>query len=285
MAGITFPSDAIGDLETLDDPNDPQAQRQRAAALQSNSPSLLFARKRTLQATLQKEAAATRIRLENMTCNFLEPLEAVLREAGGAGSSTNMSRLHCLAFGYLAIMFYAPVQHPWFAETVTARYPRIVAFITETRRAIFESGDDVKAEVVMSQAPLLYSSEPAPRSLSLPWRLPHPLPTTAILKTTIRQIFDFLVTPAQRWLLFAEPKPRSPSSSIPSLPILGLAAAPPLLTGIAYFVYATFFSASASAGSFWGGPDPDKHFGRPLYSNKLEGLGEAGAMLSVIGGF
>lgn len=269
----------MGDLEASSDPDDPQQQQQRAAALHSNSPSLLFARRRTLQASLRKEAAATRFRLDGLIGNLLDPLAVVLNlEESDEEDNFKPTQLHCLAFGYLAIMMYAPVLHPWFAETTKARYPKVVKFVAHMREASFGS-KSIDVHDAMTQ-PVL----PGSTISKLPWRLASQPPLTSSLTATLRELVNFIISPAQRWLLFAEPTSRS-TSSLSSLPIFGLAAAPPLVTGIAYLVYSTFISASAPATSYWGGGEVDKHFGRPLYANKLEGLGEAGAMLSVLGGY
>jgi len=221
-----------------------------------------------------------------MIANLLEPLVTGLRigkrqkvDEDGEGTPSKLSRVHCLAFGYLAIMLYAPVPHPWFAETARAKYPGIVEFITETRQAVFGLAE-IQAQTIMAQAPRLHTSLGS-TTFSLPWRISPAPPIISTLTNTVHQLFNFIISPAQRWMIFANSQKRS-QSSIPSLPVLGLATAPPLLTGLAYFVYVTFFSPSASSYSYWGGSEIDKHFGRPLYANKLEGLGEAGAMLSVI---
>jgi len=282
-AGITFPSDAVGDLDTLSDPNDPQQQQQHAASMHSNSPSLLFARTRTLQATLRKEAMATRFRLDHMVCNLLDPLQHVLtaRRDQHTNEESVPSELHCLAFGYLGIMLRAHVTHPWFAETTKARFPGIADFIEQMEKILF-GNEEISAQIVMTQAPAL-NSFGSSDAAGLPWRLPSPPSYRTAVISTFRQALDYVISPAQRWLLFSQPQGHS-ESSMPPLPILGLAVAPPLLTGIACYVWSTIFSSSASSASYWGGGEADKHFGRPLYANKLEGLGEAGAMLSVIGG-
>ncbi|MCJ1435942.1 hypothetical protein MMC27_005318 [Xylographa pallens] len=108
----------------------------------------------SVSAAIKTPETASRIRLEALTENVLDPLVALLTHvsrtntAGNEGSyllsQQRPSSLDCLALGYLALFVVPSVPHPFLATTLKEKYPTLTLYV---RRGIKQCyGGVVKLE-------------------------------------------------------------------------------------------------------------------------------------------
>jgi sorting and assembly machinery component 37 len=79
---------------------------------------------------------AARFKLDALTNELLDPLSDLLEKKDYLLEGGKPSSLDCLAFGYLALMFYPPVPQAWLKEALQARFPRIVSYINRMREGL-----------------------------------------------------------------------------------------------------------------------------------------------------
>jgi sorting and assembly machinery component 37 len=110
---------------------------------------LSMGRKAGIQGLLSSPIYAARFKLDNLSNELLEPLASLLGKKDYLLEGGKPSSLDCLAFGYLALMFYPPVPQAWLKEALQARFPRLVSYIGRMRDELLGS-EDVKAADVWS---------------------------------------------------------------------------------------------------------------------------------------
>jgi hypothetical protein len=109
---------------------------------------------------------AARFRLDALSHELLEPLSDLLGRNDYLLAGDRPSSLDCLAFGYLALLFFPAVPQAWLRETIQTKFPRITTYIQRMRKVVF-LGDDVDACTVWAVSE---GSTDAKQSVLLPWQ-------------------------------------------------------------------------------------------------------------------
>lgn len=151
----------------------------KAAGLPSdsraNQPRILqMGRGKGLSGLLSSPLYAARFKLDALTNELLEPLSELLGKKDYLFEGDKPSSLDCLAFGYLALMFYPSAPQAWLKEAIQSRYPRIHRYIGRMRDELLGK-EDVKASDVWSLVQSVENDEEAGATLRrlgmrLPWR-------------------------------------------------------------------------------------------------------------------
>jgi glutathione S-transferase len=84
---------------------------------------------------------AARFRLDALSHELLEPLSDLLGDKDYLLAGDTPSSLDCLAFGYLALLFYPMVPQAWSRETIQNKFPRIANYVQRMRKAAFLAGE------------------------------------------------------------------------------------------------------------------------------------------------
>ncbi|KAI9755522.1 MAG: Protein required for ethanol metabolism [Chaenotheca gracillima] len=228
-------------------------------------PSLLRQPRETVSNLLGQPQHASKIRLDALTTNWLDPLHDLLGQKRYLLSESSLSSLDCLAFAYLALAVYPDVPQSWLRETLRSRFRRLEQYTQNLRAELF--GDDEHQH-------------------SLPWQTPAHLGVLRIATALGSTALESL--PIPKHLLDS-----SSTSPLQTLTLTTTAAAAALLSYMLYTsppsaftpTYArdvTFYppslQSSAHAQSFQGRGE----HGVPEQDAKLQTLGEAGAALSFL---
>lgn len=109
---------------------------------------------------------AARFKLDGLSNELLQPLADQLGKKGYILGGDSPSSLDCLAFGYLALLRYAPVPQAWIQETIQKKYPSIEKYIDRLW------GDLLQKEKIRSEDVWSVTTDQAKASdlgLQLPW--------------------------------------------------------------------------------------------------------------------
>lgn len=227
---------------------------------------------------------AARIRLDALANELLEPLSDLLETKRYLFPGDTPSSLDCAAFGYLALMYYAPVPQAWLKEAMQTRFPRLVAYIERIRSEVVGSAA-IEAKDVWAiasqqrgcreiQARLLQSGS------NLPWGPIPPRPLSSTIAMAAREIMPnlpVLSTILQRGVTL-QAADYTASEKVPSsLPS-------PLAVRSMYAVSTAILAAVAAMAI--------QHRRSPREGDLIfwalrpsaQGLGEAGNILSVLAG-
>ncbi|KAF2738459.1 hypothetical protein EJ04DRAFT_541381 [Polyplosphaeria fusca] len=152
----------------------------RSTGLPSGQPtSLNLGRGKGLRGLLSSPIHAARFRLDGLSNELLEPLSDLLKQKDYLFGGSKPSSLDCLAFGYLALMLYPTVPQAWLKETIQARCPRLLRYITRLRGELL-SGEDTKASDVWTvSSGGLDSSKTPGHSMRLPCMRQSRAPTAS----------------------------------------------------------------------------------------------------------
>lgn len=163
-----------------------QRQREHSAAVASGQiPRNFIQRPRdTVSSLLGRTAQQNHFRLDALTGEFFEPLEAMLGNkpyllAGEKGDSP--SSLDCLALGYLSLALVPDLTSTWLRDAMRAKAPLLSAYTERMRRQCF---GEAPADVTHA-----FSPQSAPPS-SLPWRAPERVSVTTIGSTLLSTLAD-----------------------------------------------------------------------------------------------
>ncbi|KAF2202586.1 hypothetical protein GQ43DRAFT_448003 [Delitschia confertaspora ATCC 74209] len=163
----------------------------------SNKPKVLqLGRGKGLSGLLGSPVYAARFRLDALTNELMEPISDLLGKKDYLFEGDKPSSLDCLAFGYLALMFYPSVPQPWLKETIQARFPRITRYISRMREELL-GGEDIKPADVWSITHSEGTVEEIETSLHrlamhLPWRPQPSRGITSGARTAGREIISSL---------------------------------------------------------------------------------------------
>jgi sorting and assembly machinery component 37 len=158
---------------------------------------LSMGRGKGLQGFLSSPIYAARFKLDTLTNELLEPLFDLLGKKDYLLEGGRPSSLDCLAFGYLATMFYPAVPQAWLKEALQLRYPRLVRYITRMREELL-GRDDIRAVAVWSISSLKPDNEVAiaetrnSLGLRLPWHPRSARPLHSTLTTASKEIVSNL---------------------------------------------------------------------------------------------
>ncbi|KAF2651485.1 hypothetical protein K491DRAFT_696397 [Lophiostoma macrostomum CBS 122681] len=156
---------------------------------------LSMGRGKGLQGFLSSPIYAARFKLDTLTNELLEPLFELLGKKDYLLEGGRPSSLDCLAFGYLATMFYPTLPQAWLKEALQLRYPRLVRYISRLREELLGREDIQAADVwtISSSKTKNEASITDTRNsvgLRLPW---HPR-SARPLHTTLKRATDEMVS-------------------------------------------------------------------------------------------
>lgn len=270
----------------------PEGVPEQSPLAQSTSPSLLFARGQAAQASLRNQAQTAHFKLEGAIDALCEPLDRSLRKYKGEQEgkrtgyllhSSDMTWIDYLAYGYLSLLLYPDVPNRWITDVLRKRWRRVAEYTDQLRKEL--KALDVDAEKVLRHAPVLDSKtlnnhaddkeqheqnshdHPAPSNRLYYNLMPPPtlLARTQTLLTTVLTAFIPISLQSQIVSLFTNP----------SIPLLTLFLTTSAISAASLISAAQILLAGKGAK----GPSTTYVFRRPP-ATRLEGLGEAGALLS-----
>lgn len=110
-----------------------------------------------MQKWLRVQKHSDTFQLYQLSEAFFGPLERLLGDKEyllGTGEPTS---LDSLALGYLSLMLFAPVTHPWLADAMKQRYPKLQQYTARFYRQTFkDSSIPWKGKVSLAPAPSTY---------------------------------------------------------------------------------------------------------------------------------
>ncbi|KAJ5863663.1 uncharacterized protein N7529_005579 [Penicillium soppii] len=126
------------DLQAMED----QRKRDHSAAVAAGQiPATLIQQpKETVSKLLGRTAKSNHFRLEALTADFFEPLEAMLASKPvllPADDENSPSSLDCLAIGYLSLALHPDLAFPWLRDAMRAKAPRLTAYTERMRSRVF----------------------------------------------------------------------------------------------------------------------------------------------------
>jgi glutathione S-transferase len=218
---------------------------------------------------------AARFRLDALSHELLEPLSDLLGDKDYLLAGDTPSSLDCLAFGYLALLFYPMVPQAWSRETIQNKFPRIATYVQRMRKAAFLAGE-VDAATVWAVST---DSIGARKNMLLPWQPNSQAFASSTWAATCEIVGNIpVLSSIRRRSAIAHAKPsataRHTRSSLPTPlvvnTLLGLTAA--TAVGLASLSLHHRRSPREGALIFW------------ALRPESPGLGEAGDILRAFGG-
>ncbi|KAK4547179.1 hypothetical protein LTR36_001400 [Oleoguttula mirabilis] len=150
--------------------------------------SLLLPRKDTLRSLLQRPERVATFKLHALAENFFAPLQDMLGEKSYLVGS-EMTRVDCLAYGYLSLMLYPKMPQDWLASTMRRKYRKLVEY---TERIHTELRLQTRVEDVLSMSACTTEADVVGRrkacDMALPWSSPAASTLFDVTKTTIREL-------------------------------------------------------------------------------------------------
>lgn len=148
-----------------------QRKRDHSAAVASGQipQNLIQKPKDTVSKLLGRTAQTNQFRLEAITADFFEPLEAMLSKKDSLlPTATNSpSSLDCLAAGYLSLALIPDLAFPWLRDAMRTKAPLLTAYTERMRTRAFE-----------------------PATKSLPWRAPDRISVSTVGRTLLNTLAD-----------------------------------------------------------------------------------------------
>lgn len=165
------------DLQAMED----QRQRDHSAAVASGQipQNLIQQPKETVSKLLGRTAQSNHFRLEALTADFFEPLEAMLSSKScllPADENNSPSSLDCVASAYLSLALIPDLAFPWLRDAMRAKAPLLTAYTERMRSRAFGTVD--------------VSHAFAPVAESLPWRAPDRLSVATVGSTLLNTLAD-----------------------------------------------------------------------------------------------
>ena len=217
---------------------------------------------------------AARFKLDALSNELLEPLADLLGQSDYLLKADRISSLDCLAFGYLALLYYPAVPQAWLKETIRSKFPRIASYLGKMREELFLNEESIASEVwsISSGSRDAYSGAP------LPWQARASSLASSTL-SGVREILGNLpaVSSYGQSTTVIELEPTQSAvrarSSLPSRALVNTLVGATAAVAIGFASLAVRHRRSPREGAliFWA-----------LRPSK--GLGEAGNILSVLSG-
>ncbi|KAF2030300.1 hypothetical protein EK21DRAFT_65683 [Setomelanomma holmii] len=115
----------------------------RAAGLPTDRPAgaMRMGRGKGIGGFLSTPVYAARFRLDALSNELLEPLAELLEKKPYLLREDKPSSLDCLAFGYLALLYFPEVPQAWLKETIQTKFPRLASCIRRLRTEFFTNED------------------------------------------------------------------------------------------------------------------------------------------------
>ncbi|KAJ5703409.1 hypothetical protein N7493_011798 [Penicillium malachiteum] len=167
------------DLQAMED----QRQREHSAAVAAGHIPRNFIQqpRETVSGLLGRTSQQNHFRIDALTGEFFEPLEAMLGQKSSLLAASTPSSLDCVALGYLSLALIPDLTQPWLRDAMRAKAPRLSAYTERMRTSCF---GETRIEAVHA-----FSPESAPPS-SLPWRAPGRISVTAVGTTLLSTLAD-----------------------------------------------------------------------------------------------
>ncbi|KAJ5174720.1 uncharacterized protein N7482_000597 [Penicillium canariense] len=170
------------DLQAMEE----QRQREHSAGVAAGRiPKNLITRPRdTVSKLLGRTAQQNHFRLDALTGEFFEPLEAMLGQKTYLLAATGddaPSSLDCIALGYLSLALVPELTFPWLRDAMRTKSPLLAEYTERVRQRCFG-----QAPVEVAHA---FSPQSAPSS-QLPWRTPSRISVAAVGSTLLDTLAD-----------------------------------------------------------------------------------------------
>ena len=235
---------------------------------------------RTSRTTVSSLLAATpevhtRIRLDALARNFLEPLRDLLGEKNYLISDKQFSSLDCLALGYLSLMLIPDLPQPWLSKTMRTNFSGLCAWTEELKTRVFGPAVTVEDALLRNSGdPASVEGKQVEKNIFLPWAAPQDRGAVgvgrtylAILANSIPVVGEYRRNMREEELIQKKTKAvPSPAVQVATIASGILASAGLLLVG--YLFHQGIISLGAV--------EPERQ-----RSNGLDAFGEAGAALSI----
>lgn len=116
-----------------------QRNRERNAAVQTGQipKSLIRSSQETVSSLLGKTQQQNQFKLEALTAEFFEPLQALLGKKQYFITNEHPTSLDCLALGYLALALIPEVPYPWLREALQTKAPLLAEYTARMREQCF----------------------------------------------------------------------------------------------------------------------------------------------------
>ncbi|KAL1966601.1 hypothetical protein VTN77DRAFT_4012 [Rasamsonia byssochlamydoides] len=164
------------DLEEVEEQRD---REQSAAVAAGQIPRSLIQRPReTVSSLLGKTSQQNQFKLEALTAELFEPLQALLGNKTYFLSDERPSSLDALALGYLSLALVPELPYPWLRDSLKTKAPQLAQYVERMRRQCF-------GVVHVSDA----FGAPQKDSL-LPWRPPERITLVKIGSTLLNALAD-----------------------------------------------------------------------------------------------
>ncbi|CAG7919237.1 unnamed protein product [Penicillium olsonii] len=165
------------DLQAMED----QRQRDHSAAVASGQipKNLIQQPKDTVSKMLGRTSQSNHFRLEALTADFFDPLEAMLSTKScllPADSNNSPSSLDCVASAYLSLALIPDLAFPWLRDAMRSKAPLLTAYTERMRSRAFGTADVSHAFVPVTE--------------SLPWRAPDRLSVATVGSTLLNTLAD-----------------------------------------------------------------------------------------------
>ncbi|KAF1974382.1 hypothetical protein BU23DRAFT_553442 [Bimuria novae-zelandiae CBS 107.79] len=115
-----------------------------------------------------------RFKLDALSSQLLQPLADQLGNKKYMFGGDKPSGLDCLAFGYLALLRYAPVPQAWVRETMETKFPKIHSYVGRLREELLYNEDVGAADVWSIATGKAVASD---LGMQLPWASRSPRAT------------------------------------------------------------------------------------------------------------
>ncbi|KAJ5552244.1 hypothetical protein N7494_001622 [Penicillium frequentans] len=170
------------DLQAMEE----ERQRKQSAAVATGQipKNFIQSPRETVSGLLGRTAQQNHFRIDALTGEFFEPLEAMLGKKSyllAANETDSPASLDCIALGYLSLSHIPDLTQPWLHESMRAKAPLLSAYTERMRLRCF---GQAPVEVAHAFEPL--SAPPS----SLPWRAPGRLSVAAVGSTLLATLAD-----------------------------------------------------------------------------------------------
>jgi hypothetical protein len=142
------------------------AKRAAGIPTEKHPNTMSMGRGKGLGGFLRTPVYAARFRLDALSNELLQPLSDLLGKSDYLLGGGQLSSLDCLAFAYLALLFFPAVPQAWLKETIQMKFPRIEAYIRRMREEFF-SNEEINAANVWSVSTHATTQK---QGMLLPWQ-------------------------------------------------------------------------------------------------------------------